>query len=205
MHYQRLANTGTTDPRMYPTECEADGCSGRVKSRGLCIKHYTRLIRTGATSTGVIIGDDKKRLKANSVETDSGCWEWQRSIKLGYGVTFLNGKHEQAHRASYKLFVGEIPEGLQINHKCHNRACINPDHLYAGTQTENMEDMRRAGRGNKCKGEDNPSSKLKNGEVSEIKVLIRNGVTSVEIAKKFDVSEGCINFIKTGKSWRHVA
>ena len=76
----------------------------------------------------------------------NGCWEWKGQIVQGYGV-FGSGDHQyKAHRVSYTLFNGEIPEGKIIMHKCDNRGCVNPEHLVCGTQKENMHDMARKGR-----------------------------------------------------------
>ena len=79
--------------------------------------------------------------------TESGCWIWIGTVhNNGYGrFSETNGKI-LAHRKSYELFVGTIPDGMQINHKCHMPLCVNPNHLYAGTQKDNVLDCIKAGR-----------------------------------------------------------
>jgi len=75
------------------------------------------------------------------------CWRWVGArMKNGYGRFVLNRFVENAHRAAYKIFVGPIPDGLQINHHCGHRWCVNPAHIYAGTQTDNMQDAISRGR-----------------------------------------------------------
>ena len=77
------------------------------------------------------------------------CWEWKaaRDPQTGYGKIGFGGKTYGAHRVSYQLNVGEIPDGMYVLHTCDNRACVRPDHLYTGTQRDNIHDMLRKGRG----------------------------------------------------------
>ncbi len=76
-----------------------------------------------------------------------GCWVWMaNTFRNGYGGFTLNGKHTLAHRASWVIFNGEIPTGLQVLHKCDNSLCVNPDHLFLGTAADNIYDMVSKGR-----------------------------------------------------------
>lgn len=77
------------------------------------------------------------------------CWIWQGKILepgMGYGLVSQHAKWTLAHRFSYKTFVGEIPDGMQVLHHCDTPACINPEHLYLGTQKDNIQDMIHKGR-----------------------------------------------------------
>ena len=82
-----------------------------------------------------------ERLTSRVRVEDSGCWVWTGSTRKGYGKISVDGKSEQAHRASYEAHVGAIPAGLTIDHLCRNKACINPAHLEPVT---NQENLRRA-------------------------------------------------------------
>ena len=94
------------------------------------------------------IKDVKTRLLLrHKVEGD--CWKWTGYTDGRYGLISIKGKEEKAHRASYQTFVGEIPKGMVIRHKCDNTLCVNPNHLELGTQLDNMKDMADRGRAGK--------------------------------------------------------
>lgn len=97
----------------------------------------------------------KRLLSGFILQSDSGCWEWQGSkYKNGYGWMKVFGRSVSAHRYSYELHNGYIPDGLEVRHTCDNRCCINPDHLILGTHQENMQDA--VDRGRIRKGKDHP-------------------------------------------------
>lgn len=72
----------------------------------------------------------------------SGCWHWTGCLSYGYGKFSIEGKNMGAHRASYEIYIGPIPEGLHVCHSCDETTCVNPDHLWAGTHLDNMEDKK---------------------------------------------------------------
>lgn len=146
------------------------------------------------------------RLINGSAENSFGCWIWNKcTTPLGYGVIMVNGRTEQAHRASYQEFIGEIPKGLHVLHECDVRNCINPDHLFLGTQQDNMDDMIKKGRRHSSKGSDNPSHKLTEEDVKQIRKLCKEGkVQQKEIAVKFFVDSTTISNINTRKTWKHI-
>lgn len=206
-HYQRFKTNGSTNllpKREVLPFCKIDGCDLPTRSWNLCSRHYYKLRTKGLDGEYTVVGNDKKRLKINSSIDDNGCWIWKKSKWNGYGKTILKGKNMAAHRASWTVFMGEIPQGMQINHKCHVRACINPDHLYVGTQKENVRDTKLAGRKVQVKGSAVTISKLKERDIPKIRIMIQNKVSKIKIADMFDVSLSCIRSIEYKKSWKHV-
>lgn len=122
------------------------------------------------------------------INQTSGCWEWQLyKDSKGYGVIKRLGKNYQAHRHIYELHKGTIPEGMQLDHKCRNTSCVNPDHLEPVTGAENT---RRG-----------LNAKLNKEQVAEIKRRVTNGEKQINLAREFNVSAGCINGIAREKTW----
>ena len=130
-----------------------------------------------------------------------GCWEWVgRKTLRGYGDVMRDYKYKKAHRCSYELFIGAIPIGKNVCHKCDNPSCVNPSHLFLGTQADNLADMRSKGRGTKLCGEQ--LSKVLTDE--KVVQIIKSPLSRRKIAKEFGVSGSCIQTIRNGRSWKHV-
>lgn len=127
------------------------------------------------------------------------CWEWKlaKSWK-GYGRVSMNGLILKAHRVAFSLY-NDIPDGMHVLHKCDNRACCNPRHLFLGTNADNMRDKKQKGRA--AKGENHHKSVLTKPIVRFIK---QSCLPQRRLADIFGVSQSNISSIKTGKSWRHV-
>lgn len=117
----------------------------------------------------------------------------------GYIGYELNGKSIRLHRVIWMKLYGEIPEGLMVCHKCDNRNCINPDHLFLGTHTDNMRDMASKGRTGTRRGTDNNQNKLTEDQVRAIRLDHR---PQTEIAKDYGVTNQAIHLIKKRKNWR---
>lgn len=127
----------------------------------------------------------------NRIKEVNGCWEWQGKItNVGYGeITHLK-KYMLAHRCSYKTFVGEIPEGKVVCHTCDNKKCINPEHLWVGTQKENSID--KVNKKRNCKA----YFVKYNIETLELVLDLRNqGKVYTEIAKITNIPFSTVAFI----------
>ena len=125
--------------------------------------------------------------------------------RTGYGrITALGQKERltvQAHRLSWTITNGAIPDGLKVCHSCDIRCCVNPDHLFVGTQAENMQDMVRKGRANSPRGADSPSAKLKREDVL---FILSSNLSGVDLARKFGVVGETIYRIRNGSGYRDI-
>lgn len=135
------------------------------------------------------------------------CWLWQGTLQNnGYGdfdFRLRNVRYRcSAHRVSYMLTHNhQIPEGLCVLHRCDNKQCVNPNHLFLGTQLDNIRDMMKKGRHTFPKGEDSTSAKLTLCDVTIIKQRAKNGEKLCVIAKDFPVDSSQISRIVAGKRW----
>ena len=118
----------------------------------------------------------------------------------------MKGKYRMAHRLSFELHHGKIAEGLECCHRCDVPACVNPNHLFIGTHTDNMRDCEIKGRNPHRKGEKHHKAKLTDETVRLIASELKNRTaTQWEIAKKFGVTQSTVSLIKLGKIWTHIA
>jgi len=152
----------------------------------------------------------KKRFfkKVKMPKDKEKCWIWKGSVGgCRYGGFYFNGKPELSHRMSWIIHYGPIPDGLYVCHKCDNTKCVNPKHLFIGTQADNNKDARLKGRAVLNKGPNGSKhylAKLDESKVCKIWELIKQGFTQREIAKRYDVCFQVINNIWKRKTWCHV-
>ena len=132
------------------------------------------------------------------------CWNWQGDMyPQGYGRFALPaGSHIRAHRLSWIIHNGKIPDGLLVCHHCDNRRCVNPKHLFVGTAKDNYLDARSKGR--HSHGENHGSAKLTNDEVRAVRALIKCNIPIRAIGRLLCVDAATIRRIRDGKGWIHI-
>lgn len=145
------------------------------------------------------------RIAAGSeADTNGGCILWSGKLsRHGYGRMSANNRQQFVHRLAYALSFGPIPPGLSVCHRCDVPACINPQHLFLGTQADNMADKARKGRD--AVGEANGSARLRAADIPVIRRRLVSGESCRSIARTLGVSHTAISMIKRGKRWSHAA
>lgn len=132
------------------------------------------------------------------VQKTGTCWLWTGSKnKQGYGYFKVNGKVEKAHRISYFIHNGKIPNKRNILHSCDNPFCVNPKHLFAGTQSENMIDCVKKKR--------HQNQILTEKQIPIIRKMYKEGKSQVEIGRKFGVARETIKNVITNIRWAYVS
>lgn len=152
------------------------------------------------------------------VDRSGSCWHWTgRKFASGYGmfdcfdVNLKTKRKTTSHRIAYMIANGGIEAGLLVCHHCDNRPCVRPDHLFAGTQSMNLQDAIRKGRfhniarGKPLVGERNPLTSLSSDDVTAIKVLSNRGMGNSLISQIFRTTENTIIRILSGRSWKYHA
>jgi uncharacterized protein YcgL (UPF0745 family) len=137
-------------------------------------------------------------------QEEDGCMIWKSSKRNGYGRFIVNKKIVNAHRYSYEYFIGKIPQGMILMHKCDNPPCVRPDHLELGTYEDNARDRVSKHRHKVMNGELNGMAKLTEKDVKEIKRKLEKGYFCEDLANEYGVHISTISKINVGKYWRHV-
>lgn len=142
------------------------------------------------------------------VNKTDGCWLWigANDGRNGYGrIAGDNGERWQAHRASWFIHFGVIPEGLEVCHHCDNRPCVRPDHLFLGTASDNQQDAWRKGRKTAKCGALNGMTLLSAADAKTIREWKPRGVPVRELAKHYRVASATIHKILARSHWKHIA
>lgn len=200
-HYQKLKRAAET------AICCIKECRKKVVARDMCATHYQRLKKYGSpmrTQVRQFHGLSVKDRLFKWVEKTDECWLWKGTINpTGYGLISIDSRPRLAHRVSWTVHNGEIPDGLFVLHRCDTPLCVRPDHLFLGTQNDNMADMWTKGRANPghVVGRRVGTAKLTEVQVRSIR---QSNMPGVFLATKYGVSTTQISDIRNRKSWRHL-
>jgi hypothetical protein len=146
----------------------------------------------------------------SKVQKSDGCWLWTGATtpdgygKIGADRRSTTGSQPRAHRVSWTLHCGPIPEGMEVLHKCDNPPCVRPDHLFIGTQRDNVMDMQAKGRARKPRGEAHGRAKLTIAEVVSIRERAALGWKQRDLAKEFRVARSLVGRIVLMQAWAHL-
>lgn len=147
----------------------------------------------------------EKILSKVEYDTNGGCWLWRDAPNTwGYGTFNWGGAVLAAHRVSYEEANGPIGGGLSVLHRCDTPACVNPAHLFLGTQLDNMRDMHSKGRWSAPLGERHHRAKLTDAQALEIRARRRNGETERSVAESYGVHRNTVYDITSGKNFKHL-
>jgi hypothetical protein len=173
-----------------------------------------KAVRVGDYDTGGIMIPLKRpplkeetmsRFMKHIFKDSNNCWLWTGcSFKNGYGRMRFGKFTRVPHRVSYELMIGSIPDGLLVCHSCDVRLCCNPDHLFLGTDADNIRDCQTKGRRAVFKGELHPMSKLKESDILTIRERRIKGEFLSKIADDFFVTASLVSMISKHKIWRHI-
>lgn len=212
--------------------CVVKECFDPVHGNSMCAKHLSRFRKHG----DVMYGNDRKIVRSkgytledrfwSKVNKDGAmrpnmttqCWDFvSGGTSKRYGLFSFQGEQDGAHRWSYRIEhkLTEIPEGLQVCHKCDNTLCVRPDHLFLGTPLQNMQDKDAKGRGNytawrlekperQPRGERVNTAKLTAQDVINIRTRRGDGEPLLDIADDYNITRTQVSRIYLRQAWKHI-
>lgn len=137
-------------------------------------------------------------------DPNSGCWLWSGCVSVhGYGQISIRNRRTLAHRKVWEVRQGEIPPGLHLCHRCDTPACVNPSHMFLGTQADNVADMHGKGRAPSRRGVRAGRAKLTEAQVREIRAM-RGGERAADTAARFGICTRQVHTIQSGQQWTHL-
>lgn len=195
--------------------CEFKGCMNVVHSRGLCGGHYAQQRRGEELRPLQLqfhgLSEIDRFKKWLSVQPD-GCWVWLGSAKMRNDRPSkewhgqwrnVKGEIELTNRAAWRLFVGPIPLDAQVLHRCDVPRCCNPEHLFLGSQADNVRDMWRKARAKPgvSKGSAHGCAKITESDVRAIRASAEK---TAALAKTYSLARSTIDSIRQRKTWTHI-
>lgn len=192
--------------------CSIEDCAteiGKHGARGMCSKHYKRWKANGDPNVVTVAPKGATALESLTFKgwtvTTSGCWEWNGKRDLdGYGTVTRSRRPYRAHRLAYEQWVGSIPDGHVICHRCDNPPCINPDHLFTGTPRDNSHDA--SGKDRLARDEWHGQCKLSSREVIQLREMYSTGRhTQRGLARSYGISQAQVNNILLNKQRQKAA
>lgn len=186
-------------------KCNLSGCFSIAKRRGLCMNHYRKNLKNGSLERVRFVGmslEDRLK-KFVRLDEKTGCLLWTGSTDSGgYGICRVTKKSipMRMHRVAWEIKNGPAPKNLIFCHTCDNPPCVNPDHLFLGTNKTNAQD--RDSKGRQAKGIFHGMAKLSEEEAIRILLDTRS---HTDIADDFGVSRIAVGDIKRGKRWKHLS
>jgi hypothetical protein len=188
--------------------CQMEGCTVAVKARGLCARHYQRLLVHGDPNVNLsprreLSPAERYESSIDRTSTPDGCHLWLLPPgSNGYGRFKSNKVTHYAHRWGYEHLFGPIPEGLVVRHICDVKLCQNPDHWLLGSHADNIRDRDERGLGVWLSGERHGCAKLTAVQVQEIRDrYAAGGVTQTSLAAEFGVTQAAVYKILHRKTW----
>jgi hypothetical protein len=177
--------------------CKVEGCCEAAKIKEMCLLHYKRTWLNGSPFVGrpCLHRPVEEKFWFYVKKGDNGeCWEWTGfRDKDGYGKLRTGKTNTAAHRISWQMHNRRVPKGKLVLHRCNNPSCVNPHHLYIGTQVHNMRDRKLAG--NCPTGENHHNCKISDAVVAEIR---ETPGTYNQLAELFGISASQVGNIKRG-------
>lgn len=193
-------------------KCSIKDCNKPSHAHGYCSMHNHRIERYGNPDTvKIFLNDELKRFWSKiDKRGENECWDWTRGMHHGYGNFHIRRNNRDtvvvSTRYMWEITFGKIPDGFLVCHKCDNRACVNPSHLFLGTYDDNAKDRDSKNRFVKLQGEDIGTSRLTNDDILAIrKDYTPHKYGSVKnLANKYNISITHIHRIIKRKVWFHI-
>ncbi|MEU5660142.1 HNH endonuclease [Streptomyces sp. NPDC047737] len=180
----------------------------------MCPRHYAAWRKATPPDERRVTTEDRFWVKVNKqgpppahLPSLGSCWLWTASTTdWGYGKLRAQSRWCTAHRRSYEMAYGAIPEGLFVCHRCDTPACVRPDHLFLGTPQQNTQDMHLKGRAGATgsSGARNPCAALTDDQVLAIRQRFEDGELIADMAVEFNVHRASISSIVNGRTWKHL-